>query len=602
MRVADYLMQVVAERGVADVFFLPGGGAMHLNNALLRSPNLRGVSMLHEQGAAIAAETYARTARNFGVCLVTSGPGATNALTGLCGGWFESTPMLFISGQVKRQDLKGDRSIRQLGTQELDIVTMVQSVTKYAIRLMDPTRARYEVERALFLMRQGRPGPVWIDVPLDVQATEIDPTSQVGFAPEEEGYLLSSGNSADLVRSAGLVADLLNGASRPVLLVGHGVHCARAEDALRALVDLLKVPTLTTWIGADLLEDAHPLYFGRPGTVAGRAANFVIQNADLVIAIGCRLDYSITGYNRQQFAREAQVVVVDIDPGEIEKLGDLPSLKIVADAGAFVDQLARVASADGDQKYAQWTARCAEWRARYPVVLSSFSEETDFVNTYVFADVLCDELTASDMIIPGSSGAAIDTFWLAAKLKKGQQAVATGGLGAMGYGLPAAIGGCIGSGGRRTISVDGDGGFMLNIQELEVVKRLQLPVKFFVLNNNGYASIRASQTGYFGETIGADSNSGLTLPSVQRLADAFGIPSRSIANHESMREAIRETLAVDGPVICEVFVQPDQFIGPRISTRLGRDGTMVSSPLEDLSPFLDRDELRENMLIPLIDD
>lgn len=575
---------------------------MHLNNALHRHPRLRAVSMLHEQGAAIAAEAYARTARNFGVCLVTSGPGATNALTGLCGGWFESTPMLFISGQVKRADLKGDRSIRQLGTQELDIVTMVRSVTKHAVCLTDPTRVRYEVERALFLMQHSRPGPVWIDVPLDVQATEIDPSLLQGFVPEEEGYARSSENAADVARSATRVAELLTNASRPVLLVGHGVHCAHAEAALRSLVDHLRVPTLTTWIGADLLEDAHPLYFGRPGTVAGRAANFVIQNADLVIAIGCRLDYSITGYDRRQFARGADVVVVDIDPGEIEKLGDLPSLRVVADAGAFIEQLVRVASPGSDETYGPWIARCTGWRERYPVVPPSFREETGFVNTYVFADVLCDELAPSDMIIPGSSGAAIDTFWLAAKLKKGQQAVATGGLGAMGYGLPAAIGGCIGSGGRRTIAVDGDGGFMLNIQEIEVVRRLGLPIKFFVLNNNGYASIRASQTGYFGETIGADANSGLTLPSVQRLADAFGIPSRSITHQGSLRDTIREVLAVAGPVVCEVFVQPDQFIGPRVSTRLGRDGTMVSSPLEDLSPFLDREELRANMLVPLIDD
>jgi len=575
---------------------------MHLNNALLRNAQLRGVSMLHEQGAAIAAEAYARTSRNFGVCLVTSGPGATNALTGLCGGWFESTPMLFLSGQVKRADLKGDRPIRQLGTQELDIVTMVKSVTKHAVCLTDPSRARYEVERSLFLMRHGRPGPVWIDVPLDVQATEIDPSLQSGFVPEEEGFTSLPASSVDLMQCAARVAELLAGASRPVLLVGHGVHCAHAEQSLRDLVDHLQIPTLTTWIGADLLEDAHPLYFGRPGTVAGRAANFVIQNADLVIAIGCRLDYSITGYDRRQFARGADVVVVDVDPGEIEKLGDLPTLKVVADAGVFIQELTRISPKAWERKFSDWVARCSGWRARYPVVLPTFLEASEFVNTYVFADVLCEELTTTDVLVPGSSGAAIDTFWLAAKLKRGQQAVATGGLGAMGYGLPAAIGGCIGSGSRRTVSVDGDGGFVLNIQELEVVRRLQLPIKFFVLNNNGYASIRASQTGYFGETIGADANSGLTLPSVQRLADAFGIPSRAITKQEAMREAIREALALDGPVICEVFVQPDQFIGPRVSTRLGRDGTMASSPLEDLAPFLDREELRANMLVPLIDD
>lgn len=603
MRVADYIMQAVANRGVRDVFFLPGGGAMHLNNALLRNPELRAVSMLHEQGASIAAESYARTSGGFGVCLVTSGPGATNAITGLCGGWFESTPMLFISGQVKRSDLKGDRRVRQLGTQELDIVSMVQSVTKYAVCLTDPSRVRHDVEKALFLMRDQRPGPVWIDVPLDVQATEIDPYTQAGFVPDGDDDVRAPSRSGAAVQEAAVkVAQMLGVARRPVLLVGHGVQCAGADDALRHLVDTLQIPTQTTWIGADLLEDAHPMYFGRPGTVAGRAANFVIQNADLLIAIGCRLDYSITGYNRQQFARSAEIVVVDADAAEIDKLGDLPTLRVVADAGAFIDGLLRASGAIAPVDRGAWIARCTEWRHRYPVVLPEYRAQQGFVNTYVFSELLCDELDGTDLIIPGSSGACIDTFWLSAKLKRGQRAIATGGLGAMGYGLPAAIGGCIGGGGRRTISVDGDGGFMLNIQELEVVRRLDLPIKFFVLNNNGYASIRASQRGYFQETIGCDDGSGLTLPDVCKVAEAFGIAGTRIGDQTNLREAVRAVLERKGPVVCEVIVQPDQAIGPRVSTRLGKNGTMVSSPLEDLFPYLDRDEFRSNMLIPLWDD
>jgi acetolactate synthase-1/2/3 large subunit len=600
MRVADYILETIAQQGVKDMFFLPGGGAMHLNNALLKNKNLRAVSMLHEQGAAIAAEGYARTSGKFGACMVTSGPGATNAITGLAGAWFESTPVVVVSGQVKRADLKGSSGLRQLGTQELDIVSMVSSITKHAVCLTDPTRVRYELGKALYMMRSGRPGPVWLDVPLDVQATEIDPNTQAEFRPDE--IYSCAMEVAPIDAAVAQVAQLLTMAQRPVLLVGNGVHCASAEADLLRLIDQLSIPTQTTWIAADLLEYSHPLYFGRPGTVAGRSANFTIQNADLVIAIGCRMDFSITGFNRKHFARAADIVVVDIDAAEIDKLGDMPDLKVVSDAKAFITQLSQVAANRPQPDYADWIVRCTAWKQKYPVVLPAYYQQTGYANTYVFTEVLCEELEGSDMLIPGSSGASIDTFWLSVKLKKGQRAVATGGLGAMGYGLPAAIGGCIGSCGRRTISVDGDGGFMLNIQELEVAKRLNLPIKFFVLNNNGYASIRASQSGYFKETIGCDASSGMTLPDIGKLAHAFGIQSFRINDQSDLRASIRAVLDSEGPAICEVMVQPDQAIGPRITSKLGSNGVMVSSPLEDLFPFLGREELCSNMLIPVIEE
>jgi acetolactate synthase-1/2/3 large subunit len=602
MRVADYILETIAQHGVREMFFLPGGGSMHLNNALFRNKNLRAISMLHEQGAAIAAEGYARTSGKFGACMVTSGPGATNAITGLAGAWFESTPVIVVSGQVKRADLKGNSGLRQLGTQELDIVFMVSSITKYAVCLTDPLRVRYELEKALHIMQSGRPGPVWVDVPLDVQATEIDPASQTGFEPEAHSHLTAAPGTAPLAAAVEQVAQWLARAQRPVLLVGNGVHCAGAEAELLRLVDQLHIPTQTTWIGADLLEYTHPLYFGRPGTVAGRGANFTIQNADLVIAIGCRMDFSITGFNRKHFARAADIVVVDIDAAEIDKLGDMPNLKVVSDAKAFITSLSAAAAARPQSTYAEWIARCTAWKDTYPVVVPAYYQQTGYANTYVFTDVLCEELEGTDMLIPGSSGASIDTFWLSAKLKKGQRAVATGGLGAMGYGLPAAIGGCIGSGERRTISVDGDGGFMLNVQELEVAKRLHLPIKFFVLNNNGYASIRASQSGYFKETIGCDSGSGMTLPDIGKLAHAFGIQSFRISDQSDLRASIRAVLDSDGPAICEVMVQPDQAIGPRITSKLGNNGAMVSNPLEDLFPFLEREEFCSNMLIPVIEE
>ncbi|MCX5510527.1 thiamine pyrophosphate-binding protein [Pseudomonas sp. BJa3] len=596
MRVADFIFDFIASKGVGHVFFLPGGGAMHLNNALFQQQRLTAVSMLHEQGAAIAAEGYARTSGKFGACLVTSGPGATNAITGLAGAWFESTPAMFVSGQVKRADLKGDSGLRQLGTQELDIVSVVGPLTKYAVCLLDPLRVRYELEKAHHMMLSGRKGPVWIDVPLDVQATEINPEQLESYQPETE--VLPS--APDAVALKHLVSRLRQ-AERPVLLVGNGVHAAGAQRSMRQLIESLGLPTLTTWIGADLLEYEHPLYVGRCGTVAQRGANFSVQNADLVLAVGCRMDFSITGFDRKQFARQAEIVVVDIDPAEIAKLADMPDERFVCDARLFFEQLQGVAG-EARLECESWRERCAAWKHAYPVVLPEYRAGGDYVNTYVFSEALSEALAEGDQIIPGSSGAALDTFWLSVRLKRGQRAVATGGLGSMGYGLPASIGGCLGSGGRRTVSVDGDGGFVMNIQELEVARRLNLPIKYFVLNNNGYASIRASQGGYFKQTIGCDPASGLTLPDISALGTAFGLQVRRIDGKVDLRKAIDEALALDGPVLCEVMVEPDQAIGPRVTSKIGQNGAMMSSPLEDLFPFLSREELRANMLIPLVDE
>jgi acetolactate synthase-1/2/3 large subunit len=600
MRVADYIFEFIARQAIRNVFFLPGGGAMHLNMGLHKHSGIVPVSMLHEQGAAIAAENYARTSGQFGVCLVTSGPGCTNAMTGLAGAWFESTPVMFVSGQVKRADLKRDSGVRQLGIQELDVIPMVSSLTKYAVCLTEPMRVQHELEKALRIMLTGRPGPVWIEVPLDVQATEIEVSELASF---DSGSALSVESPESLDDTAlEEIVHLLRHAKRPVLLAGNGVHCARAETEMRQLVDRLNIPTLTTWIAADLLEHSHPLFFGRPGTVASRGANFSIQNSDVVLAIGTRLDFSITGFDRAQFARAAKVVVVDVDAAEIRKLGELVDIPVVCDAKQFIKSLLGKLPAVEGFSYPEWIGQCTVWKEKYPVVLSEYRAQRGYANTYVFTETLCEELSSEDLIIPGSSGAAIDTFWLSVKLKKGQRSVATGGLGAMGYGLPAAIGGCLGGGRRRTISVDGDGGFVMNIQELEVVRRLDLPIKFFVLNNNGYASIRASQTGYFKQTIGCDPSSGLTLPDICQLAGAFGVKTMRISEQSELRHMIRQALDTDGPVVCEVMVQPDQAIGPRVTSKIRSDGSMVSRPLEDMFPFLARDELAANMSIPLLDE
>lgn len=601
MRLADYVMQRVAEAGVGHVFMVPGGGSMHLVDALGLRQDLEFVCTLHEQAAAIAAEAYARVTNNLGVVLVTTGPGGTNALTGVAGAWLESTPCLIISGQVKRADLKGALGVRQLGPQELDIVSLASTITKYAVTVMDPSSIAYELDKALVLARTGRPGPVWLDIPLDVQGAQVEPAELRHYDVSTENAPVGSRHG--LPGWIDKTIALIEAAERPVLLVGNGVRLAGARDALLELVDVLDVPVLTTWMGADLLWERHPRYFGKPGTVASRGANYTLQNADLLISIGARLDAPVTGFDRSQFARAARKVVVDIDPAEIQKLGPQVDVPVCADALAFIEGLLERSGTTARVDHRDWLRRCTEWKEKYPVVLPEYWSQADYVNTYVFSSVLADELENDDLIIPGSSGVGIDTFWLAFAVKQGQRLFSTGGLGAMGFGLPASIGGCLASGRKRTISVDGDGGFQLNIQELETVARLGLPIKFFVLNNQGYASIRATQNNHFqGRLVGSDASSGLTLPDLMKIGAAYGLATARITENSQLADGIRGVLGRPGPVLCEVVVAPDQSIGPRVSSVVRADGSIVSRPLEDLWPFLDRAELRANMLIPTLDE
>jgi acetolactate synthase I/II/III large subunit len=595
MKLSDYVLQRVAEEGVRHVFMVPGGGAMHLNDSLGRRPDLTFVCNLHEQASAIAAETYAKATGNLGVALVTSGPGGTNALTGVAGAWLDSTPCLFLSGQVKRSDLAGPMGLRSFGVQEVDIVSMVRPITKYTATVLDPATIREHLDRALHEARTGRPGPVWLDIPLDVQAATIDPESLPAAPPSP------SVPSLDLKPLARRVLQFLNESERPVLLAGNGIRLAHAEAAFRLLVERLDVPVLTTWLGIDLLEDADPRFVGRPGAVAPRGANFVLQNSDLLLSIGARLDLVLTGYSHEHFARSAHKIVVDIDPAELKKMRCPIDLPVAADAGAFIEELIRQSdSSPRVRDRTAWWARCRDWRRRYPVVLPEHLDRDGLVSVYALSDALSDELVEGDAIVSGSSGAGIEIFLLALRVKSRQRVFHTTSLGAMGFGIPAAIGACLGSGGRRTVVVDGDGGFQLNIQELETIARLNLPIKFFVLDNAGYASIRASQQNHFGRLTGADATSGLTLPDVEAVARAYGLATARIDNQACLKRSLREILDSDGPVVCRVRVLPDEDRLPRISSKLAPNGSMVSTPLEDLYPYLDRDEFRSNMLVPIL--
>ncbi|GLC26699.1 thiamine pyrophosphate-binding protein [Roseisolibacter agri] len=592
MKLSDYVVEFVADQGVKHVFMLPGGGAMHLNDSLGKCERLAYVCNLHEQASAIAAEAYARVTNDLACAMVTTGPGGTNAITGVAGAWLDSTPVLFLSGQVKRADLKGGTALRMLGVQEIDIVSLVAPITKYAVTVTDPVTIRYHLERAVWLARNGRRGPVWIDIPLDVQAAQVDPAMLDGFTPPTE----REGECTDVAKAAARVLAMLAGAERPVILAGNGVRSAGAVEELRAFAERHGIPVLTTWLGHDLIADDHQLFAGRPGGIAPRYANFALQNSDLLLIIGARMDLALMAYAPERLARGARKVMVDVDPAEIAKLRDGIEMPVVADAGDFLRAALSASGADPAGDYAAWRERCRSWKARYPLVQPEHRSCADGVSMYHFSDVLSDELASDDVITPGSSGFACEIFLLVARVKAGQRLFHNRGTGAMGFGLPASIGACIASG-RRTISVDGDGGFQMNIQELATVATHGLPIKFFVVNNGGYASIRTSQANYFGRLVAADATSGVRLPDVTAVAAAYGLPTARINSPDGLRARIREVLDRPGPVVCEVRVPDDEPRGPRVASAQRPDGSMVSKPLEDLWPFLDREEFLANMIV-----
>jgi len=606
MKLSDYVFQFVADQGVQHVFLVTGGGAMHLNASLAGEKRIAPICNSHEQASAMCAESYAKAVNGLGVALVTTGPGGTNAITGVAGAWLDSTPVLFLSGQVKRPDRMFDAvtgkplGMRQLGVQEVDIVSIVKPITKYAVVVLDPIDIRYELERAHYLAMNGRPGPVWIDIPLDVQASPIpDPATLRGFDASEYEAALANSNLKDEVARA---VEELQRSTRPLLFAGNGTRLARAVPQFSELRELLDIPTVATWCAADLVPSDVPTFVGRPGNVAARGANFALQNCDFLLVLGSRLDMAITGYAPQNLAREAHKVAVDIDPSELQKLYPHLQQPVVSDCRAFLDELLAQLKSLGQPldrgRWADWNKRAADWKTRYSVVTDEHRKPEGLVSIFHLAEVIGTESQQQDKLVSGSSGSGIEIFLLACPTRSGQRIFHTAGLGAMGYGLPMSIGVCIGSGGRQTILVDGDGGFQFNIQELETVRRLQLPIKFFVLNNDGYASIRASQKAYFGEaTIGADAATGLTIPNLSKIAASYDIPAVVIEDQTNLREEVRRILAMPGPVVVDVRVIPDEVRAPRLQSYQRPDGSFVSKPLEDLFPFLPREEFLANMIV-----
>ncbi|MBN2183166.1 MAG: thiamine pyrophosphate-binding protein [Sedimentisphaerales bacterium] len=598
MKLSDYVFNFVAEIGTQHVFYLPGGGCMHLVDSLGKNNHLQKTCCLHEQAAAIAAEAYSQYTNNLGVALVTTGPGATNAITGVAGAWIDSTPLLIISGQVKRSDMIGASGVRQMGIQEVDIQSIVKSLTKYVVTVTDPDMIKYHLQKAVYLARHGRKGPVWIDLPLDVQGSIIDESTLKEYTPDGT---LSEGLSVDEIKNrAILAADMLSQASRPVILAGNGIRLCNEIGQFSDLIHKIKAPVLLTWKASDFLWEEHELYCGKPGIIGQRGANFTQQNADLLISIGARLDLCQIGHNYSNFAHKAKKVIVDIDNNELKKIKTFIDVPVCADAGIFMRELTDAMAKVELHDYSPWLTRCKQWQRKYPVILDEYRQPAEYVNPYYFFDALSDLLKENDLIVPESSGISAEITQQAFRLKKGQRILNTPGLGAMGFGLPACFGACLASIGRRTISIIGDGGLQHNIQELETISRLRLPLKIFILNNNGYASIRNMQRSHFqGNFVGCDPDSGLTLPDTCKIARAYGLETTKIINQNNLYEEISDVLDCEGTMICEVMVNPEVPTAPKMSSQALPDGRMVSKPMEDLWPFLDREELLSNMLIPV---
>jgi acetolactate synthase I/II/III large subunit len=593
-KLSDYVIEFVARAGVKHIFMLTGGGCMHLTDSVGRNPELEYVCCLHEQACAFAAEAYAEYTNGLGVALVTTGPGGTNTITGLTAAWLESASCLFISGQAKRADLIGSSGVRSMGQQEVDIISIVRPITKYAKTILEPETIRHELEKAVYLATHGRRGPVWIDIPLDVQASMIDERNLAGFEQEHERP------DDRLQAQVSQAMDLLNRSERPVLFLGNGARSAHVRGLVAKLIDTLRIPVLVTWKIIDAVPDASEFYAGRPGAIGQRGANFTQQNSDWIMILGARLDRPQTAFSYRNFARAATKVLVDIDPAEIAKFDAPIDVPVCADAADFIAEFLRQSGKLENNDRHCWLKRTRDWQGKYPVVLPEYWENAEgAVNTYVLMDVLSDELGPDDLLVPGSSGPCSDVFMQAFRVKAGQRVVNAPGLGAMGTGLPGSIGACLASGRKRTTCINGDGGFQLNIQELETVRRLNLPIKYFVLCNGGYGSIMATQRNYFqGRFTGSEPSSHLTLPDIIKVAAAYGIPTAHLHDHSDIRNQVRAILSAEGPIVCAVGVSAEEKTAPRVTSMVRPDGAIVSMPMEDMSPLLSREEFLANMIVP----
>lgn len=608
-KVSDYIADMIADRGIRDVFTVTGGGAMHLNDSFGHHDRLTCTYNHHEQASAMAAEAYARVDNRMAAVCVTSGPGATNAITGVLCAWTDSIPMLVFSGQVRYATTVRSTglALRTMGVQEYDIVPSVAPMTKYAVMVTDAKDIRYHLERAMYLAVSGRPGPVWLDLPLDVQGAVIETDGLRGYDPEEDAMQRCGKVSR---QTAEKILDKIKHSSRPVLFVGNGVRLAGAMESFHELAGQLGIPVVTGMSSVDAMETADPLYVGRNGGTGDRAGNFAVQNSDLLLSIGSRQSFLQTGFQYKSWAREAYTILNDIDGEELKKPNLHVDFPVAADAADLIMMLMECLRDAGctkeeplfDKK--DWKEQCRRWKARYPVVTEEHYRvlEEGRTNIYAFYHELTYLLKegASLVVSVGTSRVAGSQ---SAVIKKGQRFITNPNTASMGYGLPAAIGVARASG-REVVCVTGEGSLQMNLQELQTIRHNGFPVKLFVINNEGYHSIRQTQMSFFGEPlvgVGEESKD-LSFPELEKLAAAYGFPYRKIWRSDSLRQDLAEVLGQPGAVVCEVFVTKKQYTQPKTASKRLADGSMFSAPLEDMYPFLDREELEENMWIPLVDE
>jgi acetolactate synthase I/II/III large subunit len=600
LRVADYIAGTLADRGVRHLFMVSGGGAMFLNNAFGSEPRLRYICNHHEQAAAMAAEGYARVTGRVGVVHVTTGPGGINALNGVFGAWTDSIPLLVISGQVKRETCLASYrlpALRQLGDQEVDIVRMVQGITKYAVLVTEPRTIRYHLERALYLATSGRPGPCWIDVPVDVQSSLVDPATLSGYDPAEDE---PRWDRAGVQAQCREVLRRLQTAQRPVILAGTGVRLAHGLEAFHDVVRRLGIPVTTAWTH-DLIASDDPHCCGRQGSIGDRPGNFTVQNADVLLILGSRLCIRQVSYNWQAFARHAFKIQVDADAAELNKPTVKPDLAVHCDARVFLEGMQRqLAETPFDRgRHAGWLAWCKERVRRYPVVQPRQREFRGAINPYHFIDTLWQHLADDDVVVCGDATACIVPFQVA-RIRGRQRLFSNSGSASMGYDLPAAIGAAVARGGKRVVCLAGDGSIQMNVQELQTLAHHRFPIKLFVLSNGGYLSIRTTQKNFFGHLVGEGPASGVSFPGMVNLAAAYDIPGCRLDTAD-FAARLPGILAGEGPMLCEVVLDQTQTFEPRLSSKQLPDGRIVTAPLEDMFPFLDKDELRQNLLIPASD-
>lgn len=594
VRVADYIIDFLAQQGVKDFFTVSGGGSIFLCDALALNKSVNYICCHHEQAVSMASESYARVRNGLGVSIVTTGPGGTNAITGVAGAWIDSVPNLILSGQAFLNQTIGDSGLRQLGVQEINIIDLVKPITKYAVIVEDPQTIRFHLEKAIYLANSGRPGPVWLDLPANIQNAKIDPNTLVGFVPEKENLEIKQKANLEIKNQVAQIVSWLKESKRPLIHVGQGIRLAGLAEEFISLAEQYNLPFVTSRNINDLVASDHPLYIGRPGTFAQRYANFALQTADFYLALGTRLSLPQTGYNAKDFAKNARKAMVDLDRAELDKKTLALDLKVCADLRDFLPELKKqLLGLKFDTT--KWINKCAEWKKRYPVVTQEQRDQKELVNSYHFIDLLSDVLDSNDTIVT-DMGIAFQGTHQALRVKKGQRFFTNSGFASMGWGLPGAIGACFGNNKKRTICISGDGGLMMNIQELATVKHHNLPIKLFILNNNGYLTIKQTQElGFQSRYMGVDAESGLYFPSFELLAKAHQLDFLKVDSHKNLIQNIEKVVNNDKPFVCEIIMESNQMQGPKAINRRNPDGTMSPTPLEDLFPFIEREELEEIM-------